>query len=665
MTPMDDKKKRVDRAAHTLWDGLMNARTLWSPLGYRLTVSRYGRIQFLYKDTDLRVNLIDQGMAFIFRVESQTIDLRHLSHLPLELPNGEIATIEDYRDARYELNKLNNDYRSYYMKNAKEVVDTLRGLMPRFDKIADMVPMGEASSERTASYRLRKLARKFSTERYLQAPSEGKEYLRDHAKRIKVMVREMAEQMTPETREKLQIGNPKPLGAGLNGFVFAGSEPGVVVKAAFNLNDAIMAERVMKMEKGLECLPRVYKVLKHVRLYDGAIGCHLIYLERLRPLPVKVAKALETMLDGVMHDDNFQVKRFSPAMYMRALQKVVERAPKGSVMSWTAMQLQVILKELANQKWWHIDLHSENFCLSADGKRLKMIDLGALMDPEEVAHMWGPIAFPQEHTARVRTASDADRQERLKKAVEPELLQLAQGLLKQEDKIEALGFRMTHGGGSLLLSYQGSQLRLALRPYGARRDLEGRVYGANGNWTGKDDYLLFHSLNAKAQTMAVTVPGVLRFLRTHQDTFKKLYESDETIPEISSERTASTSPRTAASDAARKKRLLQRVTPEQESLLKALLRGEDAIESLGFKIEVRAGLIVLSWEGTALGLEIAMHGTPLLNGMPADYPEELDELVAEVRPTPVSILKFLKASADLFRTIADNAPSIPELSSET
>lgn len=534
MTPMDDKKKRVDRAAHTLWDGLMNARTLWSPLGYRLTVSRYGRIQFLYKDTDLRVNLIDQGMAFIFRVESQTIDLRHLSHLPLELPNGEIATIEDYRDARYELNKLNNDYRSYYMKNAKEVVDTLRGLMPRFDKIADMVPMGEASSERTASYRLRKLARKFSTERYLQAPSEGKEYLRDHAKRIKVMVREMAEQMTPETREKLQIGNPKPLGAGLNGFVFAGSEPGVVVKAAFNLNDAIMAERVMKMEKGLECLPRVYKVLKHVRLYDGAIGCHLIYLERLRPLPVKVAKALETMLDGVMHDDNFQVKRFSPAMYMRALQKVVERAPKGSVMSWTAMQLQVILKELANQKWWHIDLHSENFCLSADGKRLKMIDLGALMDPEEVAHMWGPIAFPQEHTAQVRTAvSDAERTERLvQRTHEPELLW---ELLKVERKINALGFliQVEPSRGDIVLAYKGTSL--ALRLYMAKAGIDGVFKTLDSRTREKMKYEEF---DRAAEGVTYDAKSILAFLSAHRADFKRfatiLYDKG-LLNEVSSE----------------------------------------------------------------------------------------------------------------------------------
>lgn len=160
MTPMDDKRKRVDRSARALWDGLVNARPLWSPLGYRLTVSQHGNIQFLYKDTDLRVNLIDRGMAFILRVESQTIDLRHLSHLPLELPNGEVATAEDYRDARYELNELNNDYRSHYVRNAKQVVDTLRGLAPRFDKVAEMVPMGEVSSERTASYRLHRLAAK-------------------------------------------------------------------------------------------------------------------------------------------------------------------------------------------------------------------------------------------------------------------------------------------------------------------------------------------------------------------------------------------------------------------------------------------------------------------------------------------------------------------------
>lgn len=297
------------------------------------------------------------------------------------------------------------------------------------------------------SERLLLLAEKFSTKRYLQTDDEGKEFLRDNGQRVKTMVREMAEKMTPEMCAKLHISNPKPLGAGLNGFVFASSAPGVVIKVAFDMNDAIMAEKVMKMEKGLSCLPRVYKVLKYVRLYEGAMEAHLIYLEQLRKLPVKVAKSLEMMLDDVILADDHTAKRYSPKQYMQALQHVVEKAPDGSTLQWTARQLQLILRELAGQQWWHIDLHSENFCLGVDGegnKRLKMIDLGSLLDPSEVAKMWGPIAFPQQATtARVRTAARSQLSTQLL-SLRPLLAKAAQGVYDEwapdgDDGDELLG----------------------------------------------------------------------------------------------------------------------------------------------------------------------------------------------------------------------------------
>lgn len=276
-------------------------------------------------------------------------------------------------------------------------------------------------------------------------------------------------------------------------------------------------------------------------------------------------------------------------------------------------------------------------------------------------------------------ASDTDRQERLKKAVEPELQQLAQGLLKQEDKIEALGFRLTHGGGSLLLSYQGSQLALVIRPYGARRDVEGRVYGANGNWSGEDDYRLFYGLNAKARTMAATVPGVLRFLRTHQNTFKKLYDSDETIPEISSERTASASIRTAVSvsSKARKARLLKGLHWASEiELMTGLLRVEDKIRALGFDLQNRDGRVCLGYKGSRLALCFHRKGGGTLDGSLIGVDENhlspsalqacfyLRSQAAKVQPKSTDVLRFLVDSRDGFAAVFDEDETIPEISSE-
>lgn len=156
-TPAERRKRINSHEDLALWDALQKLGPAWRKWGYRMTVSKYRYVQFLYRDTDIRINVVPRlrELSLVFR--SDEIDRPKFAYKKdVQLADGSSAYERDgYRDAQEKLKDLNREYdggiRFGYdwdaTAKARAIVSALGEMRPQLDLFETYIAMTEASSE--------------------------------------------------------------------------------------------------------------------------------------------------------------------------------------------------------------------------------------------------------------------------------------------------------------------------------------------------------------------------------------------------------------------------------------------------------------------------------------------------------------------------------------
>lgn len=141
------RRKRLDEKNVGLWHSLQPMSLPLRKMGFRITSTRRGQLQLLYKDTDIRITFIGDGNAYVSAamVESPT-----MTNLTSAVTRG---LASPYGHEAYNLwHDVDSEQMIEKSKNARDLIAVLKALAVRFDKIREILadanhPMPEASSE--------------------------------------------------------------------------------------------------------------------------------------------------------------------------------------------------------------------------------------------------------------------------------------------------------------------------------------------------------------------------------------------------------------------------------------------------------------------------------------------------------------------------------------
>lgn len=204
-------------------------------------------------------------------------------------------------------------------------------------------------------------------------PAAARKRFRSKKIDMKKRAQQLAETvLTPKFCKKFNFGGPLPISMGLNGYVYASSLPGMVIKLTCSKREALLAQHIKETTPSY--ISAVHEVMFGILETPwGEVG-HLIYIEQLEKPNLKVRKALEKLLHKpyMLHGGTER-----PKEVLAHVIDVVEKAPPGSTLLKVAKQLVRIFKGMYKHNVWHVDMHADNMMINKDGT-LKLIDIAAL-----------------------------------------------------------------------------------------------------------------------------------------------------------------------------------------------------------------------------------------------------------------------------------------------